>query len=82
MIYVYILKCKNGIYYTGITSNIEKRIFEHNTGTRTCIQKSLRPVNLKYYEKFETRVEAAKREKEIKGWNRKKKEILINNLHL
>lgn len=75
--FTYILKCKDGSYYTGITNNIEKRLFEHNTGVSTPIQPSKRPVELVYFEKFDNRIEAARREKEIKGWRRKKKENLI-----
>ena len=77
MTFVYILQCKDGSYYTGITWNIKKRITEHNQGIGTPIQKSRRPVKLLYSEQFKTRIEAAKREKEIKGWRREKKESLI-----
>ncbi len=49
-------------------------------GLKTSIQKSKRPVKLEYYEKFDTRKEAAKREKEIKGWRKEKKDKLINSL--
>ena len=78
MIFVYIIKCKDNSYYTGITSNIEKRITEHNSGLTLSIQPSKRPVELMYYEKHINREEAAKREREIKGWSRKKKENLIS----
>ncbi len=81
MIFVHILKCNNGFYYTGITSNIKRRLLEHNSGIKTSIQKSRRPVLLVHSEKFKNRIEAAKREKEIKSWSRKKKENLINSLH-
>jgi len=78
--YLYIVRCKNNSFYTGITWSIDKRIREHNMGLKTSIQKSKRPVRLEYYEKFDTRKEAAKREKEIKGWQKEKKEKLINSL--
>ena len=68
------------MYYTGITCCLAKRIHEHNLGIKTPIQRSRRPVRLVYWEKFETREEAAKREKEIKGWRREKKEELIDSL--
>jgi len=68
------------MYYTGITWNLKKRIREHNTGIKTSIQKSRLPARLVYWEKFDTRILAAKREKEIKGWRREKKEQLINSL--
>ena len=82
MIYVYLLECSDGSYYTGITWNLEKRIEEHNQGIKTPIQPSRRPVKLVYSEDFKTRIEAARREKEIKGWRREKKEKLIkSSLH-
>lgn len=77
--FVYIAQCSDGTYYTGITWNLEKRISEHNQGIKTSIQPSRRPVQLVYSEWFNTRVGAAKREKEIKGWRREKKEKLINS---
>ena len=77
--FTYIVECSDGSYYTGITWNLQKRIEQHNAGTKTAIQKSRRPVRLVYYEKFMTRIEAARREKEIKGWRREKKTQLINS---
>ena len=79
--FVYIIRCQDGSYYTGITWSLQKRILEHNLGIKTPIQKSKRPVKLVYREKFKNRKEAAKREKEIKGWRREKKEQLIDSLH-
>lgn len=77
--FVYILKCSDGSLYTGITWNLKKRIAEHNSGlsywTKTRI-----PLKLVYWEKFFTKQEAAKQEKEIKGWRRSKKEDLIASL--
>jgi len=81
MVFVYIVRCNNGFYYTGITSNLKRRITQHNLGIKTSIQNSRRPVKLVYREKYNSRMEAAKREKEIKGWTRKKKEKLISSLH-
>jgi putative endonuclease len=78
--FIYILECSDGMYYTGITWNLKKRIAEHNSGIDTSIQKSRLPVKLVYWEKFGTRMEAAKREREIKGWRRNKKEAIINSL--
>jgi putative endonuclease len=81
MHFVYIVKCDNGKYYTGITWNIEKRIKEHNLGIKSPLRKSELPVKLVYWEKFNTIHQAARREKEIKGWRREKKEALISSLH-
>jgi len=80
--FVYIIKCKDGSFYTGITSNIERRIFEHNNRIKSCLQKSKVPVELVYFELFADRIGAAKREKEIKGWSRKKKQGLIDKFTL
>jgi putative endonuclease len=74
---VYILQCVDGYLYTGITWNINKRLAEHNKGL-TPFTKNRLPVKLIYQEVFRTRIEAAKREKEIKGWNRNKKLLICN----
>ena len=79
--FVYIVECTDGTYYTGITWNLKKRVLEHNLGIKTSIQKGRRPVKLVYWEKFKQRIEAARREKEIKGWRREKKETLIRNFN-
>ena len=78
--FLYIIKCKDNSYYTGITWNLEKRIEEHNLRIKSCLQKSKIPVKLVYSAEFPDIREAAKREKEIKGWSRMKKEILINSV--
>ncbi len=75
--FVYIAECKDKSYYTGITWNVKKRIVEHNAGVKTPIQAGRRPVRLVCAEEFNTRIEAARREKEIKGWRREKKQKLI-----
>lgn len=80
--FLYILLCKDNSFYTGITWNIKKRIFEHNNRIKTCLQKSKIPATLVYWEEFGTRIEAARREKEIKGWRREKKEALIREFTL
>jgi putative endonuclease len=78
--FVYIVRCSNETFYTGITWNLQKRVTEHNQGLRTFIKPSMRPVRLVYWEKFDSRVKAAGREKEIKGFSRKKKQLLIDSL--
>lgn len=77
--YVYILKCNDGSYYTGITNNIEKRFAEHNGdfAVNTYTFKR-RPVELVYCLEFNDVKQAIELEKQIKGWTRKKKEALIN----
>ena len=75
--FTYILRCSDGSYYTGITWNLKKRIFEHNHKIKSSLQNTKLPVKLAYWEVFESKILAAKREKEIKGWRREKKEELF-----
>lgn len=78
-LYVYILKCSDNTYYTGITNNPEKRIAEHNVGiNKTSYTYTRRPVEMVYCERFTDYNLAIKWEKRIKDWNRKKKDALIN----
>ena len=77
--FVYILKCSDGSYYTGMTNNIEKRLIEHKSGFDiTCYTFSRRPLELIFYEVFQNPLDAIKFEKQLKGWSRRKKEALIN----
>ncbi len=78
--FVYILQCKDGSYYTGVTNNLEKRLHEHEKGLiKGCYTHSRRPVQLVFYDSFIKILNAIEREKQIKGWSRKKKEALIND---
>ena len=62
MNYTYILKCKDDSLYTGWTNDLKKRITSHNAGKGAKYTKARRPVELVYYEEFQTREEAMKRE--------------------
>ena len=78
--YVYIVECKDGSYYTGITNNLDRRLWEHNSGyNESCYTFNKRPVKLRYYEHFTNVLSAIAFEKQIKGWSRKKKEALFKN---
>ena len=77
MNYTYILKCHDGTLYTGWTNDIEKRIKAHNEGRGAKYTKCRRPVELVYYEEYETKEEAMKREYAIKHLRRREKEKLI-----
>jgi len=78
--YVYIVKCADGFYYTGVTNNLERRLWEHNSGYITsCFTYKRRPVELMYYEHFYNINNAIEREKQLKGWSRKKKEALFES---
>jgi putative endonuclease len=77
--YVYIVQCKDGFYYTGISNNLEKRISEHNEGKDIfSFTYKRRLVTLKYFEHFTDVKQAIAREKQLKGWSRAKKEALFH----
>ena len=76
--YVYILLCSDGSYYIGVTNHLETRVLQHNQGlTEDSYTKSRLPVTVVYYESFMSPLQAIAREKQLKGWTRKKKESLI-----
>lgn len=73
---VYLLLCDHKIIYTGITNDLEHRLFQHKNNNST-FTKQFSDLKLIHAENYKTKSEAAKREKEIKGWSRKKKLALI-----
>ena len=75
--WVYILECSDSSYYTGSSSNLEKRISEHQNGIIKGYTHSRRPVKLVYSEYFEDVYNAISAERQIKGWSRAKKQALI-----
>ena len=77
MNYTYMLKCSDGTLYTGWTNDLEKRVEAHNSGNGAKYTKARRPVELAYYEEFETKDQAMKREYAIKQLGRKEKQELI-----
>lgn len=77
MNYTYIVRCKDNSLYCGWTNNLEKRIESHNAGTGAKYTKSRRPVELVYYETFDTKEEAMSREYAIKQLTRQQKMQLI-----
>mgnify|MGYP002627597839 FL=1 len=77
MNYTYMLKCSDGTLYTGWTNDLEKRVEAHNSGKGAKYTKARRPVELAYYEEFETKEQAMKREYAIKQLGRKEKQKLI-----
>lgn len=79
MNYTYILKCADGTYYTGWTVDLEKRVGLHNSGKGAKYTRSRRPVELVYYEMYEDRREAMRREYAIKQLTREKKQMLIRD---
>ncbi len=76
--YVYILKCSDNSYYTGITNDIDMRLAQHKDGDNPkSYTYRRRPVKLVFCESFISPNEAIDFEKQVKGWSRKKKEALI-----
>ena len=78
MNYVYILRCNDNSLYTGWTNNLEKRLKTHLAGKGAKYTKARLPVELVYYEEFEDKIEAMKREYKIKQLSRKEKLKLFN----
>ena len=76
--FVYIVECSDLSYYTGVTNDLDRRLWEHNNdkNTRSFTFKR-RPVVLKYFQRFQDIKQAIAFEKQIKGWSRKKKEALF-----
>ena len=60
--YVYIVECADGTLYSGWTNDLEKRIAAHNAGDGAKYTRSRRPVKLRYYETFEEKSKALRRE--------------------
>ena len=80
MYYLYILKCADKTLYTGITTDLKRRIVEHNSSKLGAkYTSSRRPVKLVYSRKFKNRSTASKEEARIKKLKRDKKLTLINS---
>lgn len=71
--YLYILRCSNGLYYTGSTTDIEKRMQQHQNGEGANFTKKHLPVELVFLEAFQRIDDAYFRKKQVQGWSRKKK---------
>ncbi|MDT0689172.1 GIY-YIG nuclease family protein [Salegentibacter sp. F188] len=75
---VYIVDCSDRSFYIGVTSNLTKRLTEHNSGVYPeAFTYKRRPVALKWVEQFTDPHQAFKVEKQLKGWSRRKKIALI-----
>jgi predicted GIY-YIG superfamily endonuclease len=75
--HIYMLRCRDGSYYTGHTDNLEKRIGEHQTGLVAGYTSERLPVELVFAQEFQTRDEALTFELRVTNWSRRKKEALI-----
>ena len=76
--YTYILQCANGQYYVGSTTDLERRLLEHQAGLGAHFTAKHLPVKLVYKEEFSSIQQAFARERQLHGWSRAKKEALIN----
>ncbi len=79
MCYVYILECADKTLYTGWTVDLEKRLKIHNEGKASKYTRARLPVKLVYVEKYGNKINAQKREWQIKQLSRKEKLELLNN---
>lgn len=83
MCYVYILQCSDNTLYTGWTNNLNKRLETHSKGKGAKYTKCRLPVKLVYFEEFEDKVPAQKREYAIKQLTRKEKlELILSGLKM
>ena len=75
--FLYILKCNDGSFYTGITNDLQKRLKDHNSAKASKYTRARLPVVFVYTEELESKSQALKREAEIKRLNRIQKEQLV-----
>ena len=71
--YVYCVRCSDGSWYTGATTDVDRRVREHNAGLGGAYTRAKRPVSLVYRETHPDRRSALRREAEIKGLRREEK---------
>jgi putative endonuclease len=79
MHYVYVLRCADDTLYTGYTTDVDRRVAEHDAGEGAKYTRGRTPVELRYTESFETRSAALSREHEIKALSRAEKERLVGD---
>lgn len=80
--YVYIItNRKNGTLYTGMTNDIERRVYEHKHKSNPGFASKYNCTKLVYFDSYPSAVEAIEREKQIKGWLRSKKIALIESMN-
>ena len=77
MHFIYILRCADASLYIGETDDIVRRLARHQEGRACAFTAQRRPIELVYVEELANRVEARRRERQLKKWTRAKKEALI-----
>lgn len=75
--FIYILQSDDGRYYTGYTTDLDRRLKEHQSGSGGKFTRSFGAERILYHESYDNKSVALKREAQIKGWSRAKKEALI-----
>src|SRR4051812_21799781 len=78
MAWVYMLRCADGSYYVGSTTDLEARLYQHEIGEGAVYTRSRRPVELVFAQECDDVAEAFDLEKQYQGWSRKKREALIS----
>ena len=76
--YTYIILCSNNKYYVGHTHDLQQRFSRHANKSGAKFTSQNKPDKISWSQEFDTESDAIKREKQIKGWSRTKKENLIN----
>lgn len=77
--YMYIIECSDGTFYTGYTTDLDRRVSEHNKGDGAKYTQGRTPVELLYSEEFDTQSAAMSREYEVKQFSRGEKESLVDS---
>lgn len=77
--HIYVVECSDGTYYTGYTTDVERRVAEHNDGTAAKYTRGRRPVTLVHAETFDDQSTAMQREYAIKQLRRPAKEQLVQD---
>lgn len=75
--WVYMLECGDGSYYVGQTEDLECRMAQHEAGSGCTFTRRRLDLRMVWSQEFPTRTEAMERERQIKGWSRRKKRALI-----
>ena len=77
--FVYVLECADGTFYTGYTTDVDRRLDEHNAGEGAKYTRGRTPVTVRYVESFSTRSAAMSREYDLKQLSRSAKERLVED---
>ena len=77
--FVYVVECSDGSFYTGYTTDVQRRVEEHDRGRGGKYTRGRTPVELRHVERFDSRSAALSREHEIKSLSRAEKERLVRD---